>query len=182
MTICSEILNRKYTDNKSKPLTHITTSTACFSHFAWLLFCMCLQAAKVHIRNTENGLWSNTYSKARPLLLYSIVESVIGLLPRFMRSSHILQPSSWYHPTNILSAVKLNRLLHYFVVHTTCTLSVHWTIPHCLSSLSTILWCFIMQSAYITIWNTSLRAQISFFQLYQLLFLSSVSTSADAGY
>ena len=30
MTICSEILNRKYTDNKSKPLTHITTSTACF--------------------------------------------------------------------------------------------------------------------------------------------------------
>jgi len=84
-------------------------------------------------------------------------------------------------PTS-LSAVILNRLLHYFVVHTTCTLSVHWTIPHCLSSLSTILWCFIMQSAYITIWNTSLRAQISFFQLYQLLFLSSVSTSADAGY
>lgn len=121
------------------------------------------------MRNTENGLWSNTYSKARPLLLYSIVESVIGLLPCFMRSSHILQPSSWYHPTNFLSAVKLNRLLHYFVVHTTCTLSVHWTIPHCLSSLSTFLWCFIMQSAYITIWNTSLRALISFFQLFRLL-------------
>ena len=30
MTICSEILNRKYTDNKSKPLTHNTAPTACF--------------------------------------------------------------------------------------------------------------------------------------------------------
>lgn len=30
MTICSEILNRKYTDNKSKPLTHITAPTAYF--------------------------------------------------------------------------------------------------------------------------------------------------------
>ena len=27
-------LEQKYTDNKSKPLTHITAPTACFSHFA----------------------------------------------------------------------------------------------------------------------------------------------------
>ena len=147
MTICSEILNRKYTDNKSKPLTHITTSTACFSHLPDYYFVCVFKRQKLICAILKTGFEATHTPKP---VSYCYIQ-LSNRLSAYCLTLCVLRIFCSHHPTNFLSAVKLNRLLHYFVVHTTCTLSVHWTIPHCLSSLSTFLRCFIMQSAYITI-------------------------------